>query len=380
MSKQTNKKPSKRALAKQIEAKKKHDPNATAEDCLNDIIALREKYPFEDLSRDFYRINGKYSDATWSRHFGTFAQFKRKAGIDKSQLVKTLERGIALHDSLDMFREFYDTEVKPYHGKYERVRSKTGMKTMLIGSDFHDIDTDPFLLGVFLDTAKRLQPDHVILNGDIFDLYEFSRFEVDPRCFDIAGRFDFVKKNIFAPLRKICPDADIDMIVGNHEFRIMKYLADKSPAMKVLLHDVMGMELKDIFGLDKFKINLVAKLDLSAYKVGEQRDEVRENFKVYYDCYVAAHEKDWKFGVSGTNGHTHKPRLESNTNIPMGKITWMNTGCMSKTPVVYQEGKDTYIQGFGIAHIDPVTKQVVQENIVVTGDFAIVAGKYYFRK
>jgi UDP-2,3-diacylglucosamine pyrophosphatase LpxH len=380
MSKAKKKKPTKRALAQQIEAKKKYDPLATAEDCLKDIATIRQKYPFEDVSRDFYRIHGKYSDATWSRHFGTFAQFKRKGGIGKSQIVQSIERGIALHDSLDVFRKYYDTEVKPFHGKYERVRSKTGMKTILVGSDFHDIDTDPFMLAVFLDTAKRLQPDHIILNGDIFDLYEFSRFEVDPRCFDIAGRFNFVKQNIFGTLRKACPDADIDLIIGNHEFRLMRYLSDKSPAMKVLLHDVMGLRLKDIFGLDEYKINLVAKIDLSAYKVGEVKDEVKENFKIYYDCYVASHEKDWKFGVSGTNGHTHKPRIEVNTSVPMGKMTWMNTGCMAKTPVVYQEGKDTYIQGFGIAHIDPVKKQVTQENIIVTGDFAVVAGKYYFRK
>jgi hypothetical protein len=174
MSKAKKKKPTKRALAQQIEAKKKYDPLATAEDCLKDIATIRQKYPFEDVSRDFYRIHGKYSDATWSRHFGTFAQFKRKGGIGKSQIVQSIERGIALHDSLDVFRKYYDTEVKPFHGKYERVRSKTGMKTILVGSDFHDIDTDPFMLAVFLDTAKRLQPDHIILNGDIFDLYEFS--------------------------------------------------------------------------------------------------------------------------------------------------------------------------------------------------------------
>jgi hypothetical protein len=58
----------------------------------------------------------------------------------------------------------------------------------------------------------------------------------------------------------------------------------------------------------------------------------------------------------------------------------MNTGMISRAPVVYQEGKNTYINGFGIVHINPETKTVQQELIVVPGDFAAVAGKYYFRK
>jgi hypothetical protein len=142
----------------------------------------------------------------------------------------------------------------------------------------------------------------------------------------------------------------------------------------------MGLTLADVFGLDKYKINLVAKLDLGAFNSSDINAELKQNYKVYYDCYTVAHEKDWGFGTSGSSAHTHKPEIKTTSNIPLGNISWMNTGEIARTPVVYQEGKDTYINGFGIVHINPETKQVVQELILVTGDFATVAGKYYFRK
>ena len=374
------KKLSQRALAKQIEKNKKFDPKVTADDCLTDLLALQKERPFEIISRDFYRINGKYAESTWTKHFGTFAQFKRKAGLEKSRLGKKIEHEIALHDDLDIFRKFYDVEVKPYYSKYERKNKAKGIKLLLIGSDFHDIDSDPFMLGVFIDTAKRLQPDNIILNGDVFDLYEFSRFEIDPRVANIPSRFKFVRENIFRPLRKACPKAEIDLIVGNHEFRLMKLLADKTPALKILLHDVMGLTLADIFGLDEFQINLVAKIDLGAFRVSDVNAELKQNYKVYYNCYTASHEKDWGFGTSGTSAHTHRPEIKTETNIPLGKLSWMNTGSIARTPVCYQEGKNTYVQGFGIAHVDPDKQQVTQELILVTGDFAVVGGKYYHRK
>lgn len=375
----TNKKPSLRQLAKEAEANKQFDPTITAAQCLDDLLELQDQNPLETISRDFYRAHGKFAEATWTQHFGTFAQFKKKAGLEKSRLLKKLEGQIALHDSLDIFRKFYKEEVEEYGNKYAKTHKSKGLKTILIGSDFHDSDVDPFMMAIFIDTAKRLQPDIICLNGDVFDCYEFSRFYQDPRTSDIGKRMKFVKNNIFKPLRHVCPDAQIDLIMGNHEFRLLRHLSDKSPGMKVLLHDVMGISFGSLLGLDEFKINFVSKLDLAAYKVGDITSELKQNYKVYFDCYTASHEKDFGFATSGTSGHTHKPVLQTNTNIPLGKISWMTTGCMAKTEVEYVEGKNNYVNGFGLVHIDPEKKQVIQENIIVTGDFAAVAGKFYHR-
>jgi hypothetical protein len=47
--------------------------------------------------RNYFRNNGRISDATWNRHFGTFEEFKRQAGIKLTRQQHGLERHIAKH-------------------------------------------------------------------------------------------------------------------------------------------------------------------------------------------------------------------------------------------------------------------------------------------
>lgn len=363
------------------ERSKKFDPNATDKQCVADLRSVQERYPLKHITRNFYRIHGKYSDATFSQFFGTFHEFRRQAGLELSRDQHSLERKIAKHASLDVYRDFYSEEVLPFHQKYSTQEDKSGRwKTILVGSDFHDLELDPFMMSVFIDTAKRLQPDVIVLNGDVFDNPEFSRFDQDPREFKILDRFNYVKKHIFGSLRRACPKAQIDLVAGNHEARILKLLAAKTPAMKVLLSDVMGLSLSDVFGLDEFEINLVCKLDLAAFSNPDINAEVKENFKVYYDTFVCSHYKSMKFGLSGTSGHTHHPLQSTFCNIPMGKLLWTTTGCMASTRMGYTEGMDDAQQSFMIAHIDTVSKTVAQEHLVVAGEHIVVHGKRYERK
>lgn len=363
------------------EKEKKFDPNASEEDCVSNLRKLQEKFPLKYITRNFYRINGKYSDSTWSQFFGTFHEFRRQAGLELSRNQHLLEKKIAKHASLDIYRKFYEEEVLPYHQKFDfRHAHKGRFKKILVGSDFHDIDVDRFCLSVFIDTALRTQPDVICLNGDIFDLYEFSRYTIDPRKVSIKERFDFVKREIFAPLRKACPKAQIDLIIGNHEMRLLKLMADKTPALRILLSDVMGLSLSDVFGLEEFSINLVSKLDLSAFNSSEMNDEIRQNYQVYYDLFIACHFKDTQFGLSGTSGHTHRPEQITFANIPMGKLTWTQTGCMAKTDAEYIEGFNTAQNSFLMVMVDRTKKQVCHQHVIIPFDSVIIEGKLYLRK
>lgn len=369
------------AMAVLSEQQKKYIEDASPEDCIKDLRALQEANPLKFITRNFYRVHGSYSDKTWDRYFGTFLEFRKQAGLELNRQQQQMERGIAKQASLDVFRSFYRDEVLPYENKYTLADSKGRFKTVLVGSDFHDIHCDPFVLAVFLDTAKRLQPDVIVLNGDIFDLYEASRFDQDIRQVKIVGRFNYVKNNIFKPLRELCPNAQIDLIIGNHERRILTLLAAKTPALKVILADVMGLTLADVFGLDEFEINMISKLDLTAFRNEDVRKDLSENFKVYYNCFVASHfDQHTRFGLSGTSGHTHKPKLVTFCNLSAGKMTWTTTGCMARTRMEYVEGLDDSINSFLIAHLDTKKLLVNPEHIVIPGNHVVVHGKRYIRK
>jgi len=363
------------------EKTKKFIPSATPEQCTNDLRRIQEKYPLQSISRNFYRANGKYSDSTWNRYFGTFEEFKRQAGLKLSRKQHQLERDIAKQAHLDKIRNFYKTEVLPYHNKFDQLnKNKNRYKTIISASDFHDIDCDEFVLSIFIDTCARIQPDVIVLNGDVFDCYESSRYSQDVRQLKIVERFDYVKKNIFAPLRELCPNSQIDFILGNHEWRILNLLSEKTPNLRVILSDVMGLSLSDVFGLDKYQINMICKLDLAAFSKNDVKNELKQNYRVYYDCFVAGHFKDLGYGMSGTSGHCHRPSTEVFTNLVMGKCSWIETGCMAVTNVEYIPHRDKWTNSFLIAHIDTKEKRVSPEHIIIPYNHAVIHGVRYERK
>lgn len=359
------------------ERAKKYDPTATKEDLIIDLRRLQEANPDAYISRNYYRIHGKFSDKTWDAVFGTFAEFRREADLELSRNQHQIEKHIAKHASLDTYRNFIEQEVTPWVGKYEKPGQPGRVKTMLVASDFHDQEVDPFCLSVFLDTAKRLQPDMVVLNGDIFDLYEFSRFDKDPRQIDLKGRFDFVRQNIFGPLREACPTAQIDLVLGNHEFRILKHLADRTPFMKVLM-DLWGVTLAQLFGLDDYEINLRSKWDLAAWKPGEVREQARKNYEVYYNCFVCNHTGNEGFGLSGTSGHTHRPDMKTSVSAN-GPLIWTTTGGMCRNNAEYTTTLEKWHNSFLIVHVDTEKRQVVPEHVVFSDYMTCVGGVYYTR-
>jgi len=360
------------------ERTRKANWNTTKDQCIEDLRKVQKDHPDSFISRNFYRVHGNYSDSTWNQHFGTFHQFKRSAGLELSRSQHHLEKKIARHAHLDVYRKFFTEEVAPWVGKYEKRHSNGRIKTVLVGSDFHDIEVDQFVLSVFIDTAKRVQPDIIVFNGDTYDEYEFSRFDQDPRQVNIKARYDFVRDNIFKPLRKVCPKAQMDFIIGNHEQRILKLLADRSPAMKVLV-DLMGITFSQLLGLDEFQINLVSKSDFAAYNSKEMHEEVKKNYKIYFKSVVLHHFGDDGFAMSSVGGHTHKPKLTVQVNEVMGPIFQLTTGSICKIDAEYVPGKANYQNSFVLLHIDTWERSVVPEHIMFGKKFCIVGGKYYFR-
>jgi len=150
----------------------------TPQQCLEELQRIVRANPDKAISRNFFRVFSSISESTWNKHFGTFHEFKRQAGVILSRHQHKHERHVARHASVDQMRDL-TVEKKKYEGKYEKPNDKR-WQDILVGSDIHDIDCDPFWRRTFIDTAKRLQPEIICLNGDVFDLPEFSRFTQDP--------------------------------------------------------------------------------------------------------------------------------------------------------------------------------------------------------
>ena len=231
---------------------------------------------------------------------------------------------------------------------------------------------------VLIDTCARVQPEIISLVGDVFDLAEFGKYGVDPREWDIVGKIRFVHEKILSPLRAACPDAQIDFIEGNHEARLLKHMADATPALRAILSDLHGFTVSKLLGLDEFQINYIAKADLSAYSKSEIDRELHKNYKIYYDTFICHHfPQARQMGLPGVNGHHHRHEVWSHFNPVYGSYEWHQMGSGHKRSASYCEG-EKWNNGFAIVNIDTHSRNVNFDYVSVS-NFSVSGGKFYYR-
>lgn len=363
------------------------DPEGlTKHDLAEEFLALQRENPKVWISEEYWMAHARYSVVALRTVMGNIEELRRFAGIKLSRGQQAIQRNIALHNSLDVYRDFYNMEFMPYANQFDFLRGRRGRIRMgATLSDLHDLAVDPYCLAIALDRIKDRQPDVVVLNGDVFDQPEFGRWDCDPRDFRIAERFDFVKKNIFGAVRAAAPSAQIDFVIGNHDWRILKILADKTPNLKVILSDVMGLTLEDIFGVNAYQINLISKggLDFTANGKKAIENQCRQNFAMYFDqagnpMYIANHFGKGRFTKSGTSGHVHKQDIIPWNSENM-EHSWMVTAAMAKTRAHYVEGLDQAQNGFGFFHMDTKLGHTQNEYIDCSGESTHIDGRYYYR-
>lgn len=349
----------------------------TTDQCVSDLRQMVENEPERVISRNYYRVHGKYSESVISQHFGTFAEFKRQAGVVLSRQQHMMERNLAKHVSVDHYRKM-NIERTDWGDKYIRDNSNR-FKTVLACSDLHDVDVDPFYLRVLIDTARRVQPDVISIVGDLFDLPEFGKYTVDPRDWDVVGKIKFVHSKILAPLREACPDAQIDLIEGNHCARLLRHLADATPALRAVLSDLHGFTIGQLLGLEQFQVNYIAKSDLAAWTKRDFEKELAKNYKIYYDTVLCHHFPHGKnMGLPGVNGHHHSHQVWSSFSPTFGAYEWHQLGSGHKRSASYCEGEKWH-NGFALVNVDTQTKSTNFDYISIT-DFAVSGGKWYERE
>lgn len=353
----------------------------TGEDCKALLRGMAFNNPNQVISRNYFRCHSGIKESTWNQFYGTFEEFKRQAGIKLSRSVHRLERDLAKHASVDHYREISEDR-KAFAGKYERP-DKRRFQYMLVSTDHHDVDCDPFALRVLLDTAQRMKDDVslVIFGGDLFDLPEFGKYTQDPREWDVVGRIKFVHEQILKPFREALPDAQFDLIEGNHEARLLRHLADATPAMRAVLADLHGFTISKLLGLDEFEVNYVAKGDLAArsWTQADHKREVEKNWKIYFDCILAHHfPHGRKKGYPGFHGHHHTHQQWPVQSPHFGPSEWHQLGGMHVRDASYTDGQQ-WSNGFMKILVDTQTKRS-QMTYYPIGDFADIDGHVYVRR
>ncbi|MDX5370582.1 MAG: metallophosphoesterase [Alphaproteobacteria bacterium] len=357
------------------ENERKFKKDWDANDCIAELRGIAEANPDKVITRNFFRVHSRISESTWNRYFGTFSEFKRQANITLSRHAHRVERAIAKHASVDTQRVM-NLEKSGWAGAYLKPNGKR-FKTILVGSDVHDVDCDPFWRRCFIDTARRAQPEIVCLNGDIFDLPEFSKYTQDPREFEPVKRIEWVHA-FLKDIREVSPDSEIWLIEGNHEFRLLRHLSEATPALKTVLADLHGFTVPKLLGLDAFQVNYVSKSDLTAFNERDIKREIANNWHCFYDAVIAHHFPEGRqMGFPGWNGHHHKHIVWPGYNPRHRAYEWHQIGCGHARDASYCNA-ERWSNGFLLAHIDTQNLSTAFDYVSIL-DHAVIGGQWYER-
>jgi hypothetical protein len=344
-------------------------------DILNDLVRCADSEG--NLTRAKYRDEGSFTTDKIEAVFGSFREARRQAGLERTRGQNQFQNQLARHVSHDDYRQFV-IDRKDYGDKFRRPDSKR-FQSMLVCTDVHDIECDPFWRRVFLDTVKRVRPDKLIFGGDLFDLAEFGRYGVDPREWDVVGRIKWVHKFLEDCREAAGESTEFVLIEGNHEHRLLRHMADATPALKSVLSDLHGFTIPKLLGLDKYEVRYVARADLATFNQSNVRHEVGKNYECFYDAFMVDHfPSGANRGVPGCNGHHHSHQSTSYYSHVYGSYEWHQLGSGHRRAASYCDG-EKWNMGFAEINIDTQTKLSTTSYHPVA-DFAVISGKWYVRE
>tara|TARA_R110002020_G_scaffold119609_4_gene272873 strand:+ start:1866 stop:3125 length:1260 start_codon:yes stop_codon:yes gene_type:complete len=342
--------------------------------------------PFKGFaaSRARYKDLGHFPEVLVHDFFGNHTEFLRAAGLaDLRTTTKVRNRAARLH-SHQQIAEFAERHILRFTDRFMFAQDKRDHLEILIASDLHSHFCDPFALEVFLDACAMVQPDIICINGDGVDFPAFSRHRELPGHFHMTAWEECLWfRDLLAKIRNICPKAQIDFVIGNHEYRLTNYLADSAPA----LASFPALSFDKIFNLEESQVNLVCRSSFLAPTASARSKDVRENWVVYGDSYVCTHGTSCakfaaqvqldRFKMCGTSGHTHRPQIFHDNSFGSGPLSWMSTPMMAHASVGsdYMPDPTKWNGGFGHAAVYPAKGLVSQELVIVHPDWCSWAGR-----
>ena len=194
------------------------------------------------------------------------------------------------------------------------IETKLENGTVVIASDIHIPFQDDAAVRSFVKYCKEKQPEVVVLNGDVLDMFMLSRFTKG------EGRNPLEEmmmcQGFLDSLRKAVPNADIYYVIGNHENRLEKYVLNKAPELASLIEDVFTI------------------IKTSDYKVrGCASVTFNDNFVCKHGTYIgnksglsAIKEMENSY-MSGATGHVHRG-IVYRARKAGRKFIWIETGCL----------------------------------------------------
>lgn len=254
---------------------------------------------------------------------------------------------------------------KSYAEKRQPLVLPKANNEIVVVSDFHVPYHDIPAIECFLNYAKdnRNKINTVILNGDILDFHDLSKYEKDPRARTTREEFDTCRA-LLECIRKALPKADIYWTMGNHDERYEVWLYKKAPE----IFDDPYFKLEERLRLNELRIKIVDSLTMiMAGKLYIAHGHKWQNGAFGGSPVNAARGLYMKLKKSAIMGHVHNVSQHSEKDIAGVITSCWSTGCMSELRPAYNAFCNKYQHGFAHVSVSPNRNFTVKNMMIIDG-------------
>jgi predicted phosphodiesterase len=239
-----------------------------------------------------------------------------------------------------------------------RVRVDRKLRTLFVLSDTHHPEHDRHVWAATLELLRDVRPDELILAGDFLEMGSVSQHGgalLDKLTEDFNSGISAIKE-----LREaVGADARITYLEGNHESRLSRFLASKTPSLMDSLSIEVGLRLKD-YGVEWVPEakQPVTRGDLD---VTHGHQDLRERPSKYHGGKMS--EVYGRPNRTIIYGHTHKPQVYTRPTVG-GVTTAIGLGCGRTLSPGWLHGAQAgwvhqvavvYLTDAGRSHVYPIT-------------------------
>lgn len=224
------------------------------------------------------------------------------------------------------------------HGAAKPVprATKKPWERVVFLSDLHVPFHDPAVVRAALALIRDVEPRRVVLNGDIADFFQLSRFNTGQERLDTLQEEIDAANAIRLAVREAAPGALIEETQGNHDHRIISYVQANARALTSL----RALEPPQLFQYAELAItpHPGAGFLLRPHFLVKHGTLVRKYPGATARAEMAA------AGISGISGHTH--RLATYRFAGYGPARqWTEQGGLMRLDPDYVTGPPNWTQG-----------------------------------
>lgn len=246
------------------------------------------------------------------------------------------------------------------------------LKTALIIPDTHAPYHDKKAYNLMIKVAKDIKPHEIVILGDFADFYSVSSYGKDPRLpAMLIEEVDTVNK-MLDQLDDLFPRARKVYLEGNHEHRLEKYLCDKAPA-------IFGfVDCKELFKINKrpgwawIKYEPAQRHKVLGSKLLARHTPLGSTAKLSATRALSS----LVYGHIHTMEEAHIVGLNGESYVAFS-VGWLGNTKYSSI-FNYVQNHHQWPLGFGIIHVDTVTKKFYRNKIHILDNYTcVVGGKIY---